>query len=688
MRLLVREITHWEDLQRLQTPWAALQKRTAEATGAFSGWGFVAAFVQHFKPVGWQILAVFDEAAPGGARLLGLLPLQVVQVRAGGRDWRLARTLGIQFAPYFEPPIDRDFRPQVWKALEQALRVRARCDVFYLGPLHDASRSYVHWLESHPNAQLQTLHWSAFYDLDARDGQSEAYFRARKSQLVEMDRRLRRLSERGTVRFELATGHDRVRERLAADIATLCDWQVAHFADRHLYGPPQRWMPFVQALADWGVALGEAEFASLRLDGRLIAAWLGMKHQHRHVAFMTAYHPDFRHYAPSKLLLRFVLQRVFDERGVFCFGGGLFDYKGQWCETRSASKHLFIYFNPQAQEAMQHAIGRHTLGVLSVRDEVVLEGDAAFLARQGVALEAQQRYDEAQVAYREALKLDPRQLTAWAGSGLTALVRGDLDEAVRAYRQALSLWCERPLPHPHEPVRAGFNRAQYQTQLWQALAALAQSGLHGFATAGTLLGLTRDGQLLPHDKDLDIGLPLEELDRAVAALAPLGWACIRSPLNIVNRRALRHRDSGLALDLCGLAHDEATGKLIGGFWLAGQPWDRQRVTEYPGPLRLRQMAAPEGMIWALEDPQAWLRALYGEHWRVPDPDFDTTLAAHNLRAFSALVQVYAYQRTHDLLTDGRLRRARANLRHCLRHRPDDDLLLRLARHLDAQPVAT
>lgn len=690
MQLKVREITRWDDLQRIKQPWAELQTRTAESTGAFSGWAFVAAYVQHFQPVNWRILAVFEEAAPGGSRLLGLLPLQVVRVRAGGRDWRMARALGIQFAPYFEPPIDRDCRPQVWQALEQILRNRMQCDVLYLGPLHEASRSYVHWLESHPHALLQTLHWPAFYDLDARGGQPDAYFQARKSQVVDMDRRLRRLSERGAVSFAFSGGqggHGN-SERLAADLQQLCAWQVAHFADQHLYGAPQRWMPFVQALAEQGVTGGEVEFASLRVDDRLIAAWLGMKHQYRRVGFMTAYDPEFRRYGPSKLLLRFVLQRVFDERGVFCFGGGLFDYKGQWCETRSQSKHLFLYFTPQAYDAMQHAVNRRTLGVLSVRDEVVLESDAAFLARRGVALEAQQRYGEAEATYQEALKHDPRQLTAWAGCGLIALVRGDLDEAVNAYRQALSLWCERPLPQQQEPVRTGFNRALYQTQLWQALAALARAGLHGFATAGTLLGLTRDGQLLPHDKDLDIGLPLEELNRAVEALAPLRWVGTSSPLNVVNMRGLRHRDSGLTLDLCGFAHDEANGRLIGGFWLAGQPWNRQRVTEYPGPLRLRQTASPAGTVWALEDPHVWLRALYGDDWRTPDPDFDTTLAAHNLRAFSVLVQVYAYQRTHDLLTDGRLRKALANLRHCLRHRPDDELLQRLMRHIEAQQVAT
>lgn len=45
-----------------------------------------------------------------------------------------------------------------------------------------------------------------------------------------------------------------------------------------------------------------------------------------------------------------------------------------------------------------------------------------------------------------------------------------------------------------------------------------KANIHYFLDAGTLLGIVRDGALIPWDDDLDIGIPLAELDKTIALL--------------------------------------------------------------------------------------------------------------------------------------------------------------------------
>ena len=70
-----------------------------------------------------------------------------------------------------------------------------------------------------------------------------------------------------------------------------------------------------------------------------------------------------------------------------------------------------------------------------------------------------------------------------------------------------------------------------------------------------------------------------------------------------------------------------------------------------------------------------------------DPDFDTVIAAHNLRGFAVLTQCYAFSRIYECWLQGRLRKAAALTRQSLRHRPDDALLLQVQQCLAAQASA-
>ena len=267
---------------------------------------------------------------------------------------------------------------------------------------------------------------------------------------------------------------------------------------------------------------------------------------------------------------------------------------------------------------------------------------------------------------------------ALLAAGTAAHLQSDLPQALQHYRAALASQCRTPLRTLQAPPAMAFDHAAAQQRLWQVLAQLASAGLHAFATSGTLLGLVREGGLLAFDKDLDIGLPLAELPAANTLLLQRGWQRAAAPQGMVNPVML-HDGAGLSLDLCGFTADK-NGQALGGFWLHAVPDDWQRVTQFPQ-LRLHEQIRPEGRIWALDEPEAWLAALYGPDWRTPDPDFDTTVAAHNLRSFSLLTQCYAFSRIYQKWLQGQLPKALSLTRHSLRHLPDDVLLLRVQQRL-------
>ncbi|WP_051304478.1 tetratricopeptide repeat protein [Chitinilyticum litopenaei] len=279
--------------------------------------------------------------------------------------------------------------------------------------------------------------------------------------------------------------------------------------------------------------------------------------------------------------------------------------------------------------------------------------------------------EAARAAFSSALASDPAQIAAHEGLGTLQMQSGELPGARHHLREALRLRLGSPPVARPRPPSSGYDQASHERLLWQTLALLATAGVHAFPFAGTLLGLEREGRLLPFDKDLDVALPYSEMATACACLLQNGWQEESNPMRLLNPRSFRHAASGLILDLCGIAQEG--DMLIGGFWQAGTPWEWQRIAEYPAPLQLQQQLRPEGSVWALNQPQQWLVALYGD-WQTPDPNFDTVIAAYNLRGFALLTECFALDRINHYWRSGQLHKATALLEHCLRRLPEDALL--------------
>jgi hypothetical protein len=169
----------------------------------------------------------------------------------------------------------------------------------------------------------------------------------------------------------------------------------------------------------------------------------------------------------------------------------------------------------------------------------------------------------------------------------------------------------------------------------QLIAELTAMGHHPFFSSGSLLGLIRDGALLPHDDDIDLGnlskkshpadLVVEslELERSLQAA---GHTVIRHSYAHLQVMFLHETgDVDHYIDIF-TAYYDPDGTFNQPFSIRGElPRDQFEPFEsveldghvFPGPAR----------------PEAWLEVNYGPGWRIPDPGFRFETPAATQRLF-------------------------------------------------------
>ncbi|WP_154402923.1 class I SAM-dependent methyltransferase [Nocardioides speluncae] len=157
--------------------------------------------------------------------------------------------------------------------------------------------------------------------------------------------------------------------------------------------------------------------------------------------------------------------------------------------------------------------------------------------------------------------------------------------------------------------------------LEEVLAALKKAGIDAFPAYGTLLGAVRDGKLIGHDSDADIGY-VSQHEHPVD-VSRESFAIERK---LVDMGYPVHRYSGAAFKVIVSESDGSARGLdvFGGFMQAGHlvlmgeirtPFEREWI--FPlgtTTLEGRELPAPA-------DTDRFLAATYGQSWRVPDPAF-------------------------------------------------------------------
>jgi tetratricopeptide (TPR) repeat protein len=351
------------------------------------------------------------------------------------------------------------------------------------------------------------------------------------------------------------------------------------------------------------------------------------------------------------------------------------------------------------ENAVLHAmlgeqLGKHGRAEASVKHyEKALELDPDMLMVQvnlAQAYSQQNRFNDAEPLINKALNAAPSNPSVYMAYGVMQQRRGKLPESVEHFRKALRLKLEQPevatkdsvKKTPTKKKREDFNKPETEELLWDTLNQLAKANVHAFAIYGTSLGLVREGGLISFDKDIDVGLPHTEMERAIRCLENNGWVEVPNQF-LTNPRSMVHSVKKVTVDLSGFVVDEKSNTVFTGLWLKEDvPHEWNANTYYP-PLTLKKDVTPGGEpIWSLTDPKAWLVAVYGENWKVPDPAFDTVVQTNNYIRFSLLAQCYAFSRIYNKWQEGQITKAFAMVKSSLVHLPGDSLLEEIQSRLD------
>jgi hypothetical protein len=259
-----------------------------------------------------------------------------------------------------------------------------------------------------------------------------------------------------------------------------------------------------------------------------------------------------------------------------------------------------------------------------------------------------------------------------------ALLQGDLqamhDRLVEVLDALAQVTRAGLVPRQDKPASAAFNEPQARAWVWQLLAAFHAADCQAFPYAGTLLGLQRDGRLLPDDKDADLAVWLEDYSLAGRLLQQWGLQRATDVPPFANMATFVDPRNGISVDIFGLRRDPVQARVEGGAWLYGRPPSHQRVLLLPW-LELETRQGLAGSAWWPADADALLQALYGPGWRTRQPHWDSLVSNATLQSLNLSWRCWSLKNLCQCWLAGDLARTRGLLDQ-IAQRAGDDAQLR------------
>jgi len=281
------------------------------------------------------------------------------------------------------------------------------------------------------------------------------------------------------------------------------------------------------------------------------------------------------------------------------------------------------------------------------------------LVNRGVVLFEMDRLEEALADFDLAIALKTDYSPAYSNRCNVLKEVGSLDQALVSIQKAVDLKCSelkslqlqrRVLPPKPMVVEDAC------VVLLELRSLLEVHKIPFFLAYGTLLGIYRDAELLPHDKDLDVGLDWYcSRDHLIDVLKQSDkyWIDPKSthPKNYEFNFGVIEKKRGISIDFFFFKPEGPY--LLSGFHHLPHPllWQFRKFDL--GEIHYRNVT-----FNVPANPENFLIDIYGENWRIPDPYFDSLVSGYNLTdQAKPLSIIYAYSRLFDNLIDQNWKKA-------------------------------
>ena len=214
-------------------------------------------------------------------------------------------------------------------------------------------------------------------------------------------------------------------------------------------------------------------------------------------------------------------------------------------------------------------------------------------------------------------------------AGLIEIELGNMTKALEYFRRGFRTIISQPLPPAAPKLQDFMDPETGKRGLLAIKNVLDELGVPFMLVAGTILGIYRDGDLLPHDKDVDLGLPWG-IPRAelIHTVCKYNFACNYTEEDINGEKgqwniSVVHIPTGTTIDFFFLKPEGDV--IVGGIHKNGKTlYTRQTNT---GRMQIEYAGKTFWTFGKLDD---CLCELYGAGWRTPQANYNTLILSETV----------------------------------------------------------
>ena len=213
--------------------------------------------------------------------------------------------------------------------------------------------------------------------------------------------------------------------------------------------------------------------------------------------------------------------------------------------------------------------------------------------------------------------------------GLIHIELGDMRSAIQTFRKGFKVFLANPLPKAAPKAQEFMDQDAGKKGLLAIKKALDDLKVPFMIAAGTLLGIYRDGELLPHDKDIDLAIPwsVPRLE-LIHAVQRHGFMCHYSKDDIIGEKgkyniSLVHIATGSTIDFFFIKPEGDV--IMGGIHKNGKTLYTRRTN------RGRCQIEYAGQMWqTFGEPDLFLEEIYCKDWRTPQANYNTLIMSNSI----------------------------------------------------------